>query len=149
MSDSWLHDYIQLALRIDKAFHVVKYMPFSPQELEQWLSEHVYSKLGIEPQGEDVTKLQQAFDLLEGAWGNAAFLFRDKRPDDEVEAYLTKYLHRANIAFWQQPFHDFFPSIEYYGKRLVQPHLQGENRQAMFRRLLTEQVYPSELSVFG
>ncbi len=122
-------------------------MIFSPQELEQWLTEQVYPELGIEPQGEDVTKLQRAFDLLEGAWGNAAFLFRDKRPDDEVEAYLTKYLRRANIAFWQQPFHDFFPAIEYYGKRLVQPHLQGANRQAMFRRLLTEQMYPSELVV--
>lgn len=122
-------------------------MLFSPQELEQWLTEHVYPELEIEPQGEDVTTLQRAFDLLEGAWGNAAFLFREKRPDNEVKDYLAKYMHRADIAFWQQPFRDFFPSIEYYGKHLVQPHLQGPNRQAMFRRLLTEQVYPSELVV--
>ena len=120
-------------------------MIFSPQELEHWLTEHVYPKLGIEPQGEDVTKIQRAFDLLEGAWGNAAFLFREKRPDDEIDTYLIKYLHHVDFAFWRQPFHDFFPSIEYYGKRLVQPHLQGTNGQAMFRHLLTEQVYPSEL----
>jgi len=105
---------------------------FSPQELEQWLTEHVYPELGIEPQGEDVPKLQRAFDLLGGVWSNAAFLFRDKRPNEEVEVYLSKYLRRANIAFWQRPFCDFFPSVEYYGKRLAQPHLQGENRQAFF-----------------
>ena len=120
-------------------------MIFSPQELEEWLILHVYPELEIAPRREDVTKLLQAFDLLEGVWGNAAYMFREKRSDDEVQNYLTKYLHRADFEFWRQPFHDFFPSIENYGKRLVQPHLQGTHRQAMFRRLLTQQIYPSEL----
>ncbi len=120
-------------------------MLFSPQELEQWLAEHVYPELGIEAMEEDVTKLQRAFDLLEGVWGNVAVMLREKRPHVEIEAYTAKYMHRANIAFWEQPFHDFFPAIEYYGRNLVRPHLEGAERQHMFRRLLMEQVYPSEL----
>ena len=33
----------------------------------------------------------------------------------------------------------------FYGKRLMQPWLQGAGRLAVFRRFLTEQLYPAEL----
>ena len=120
-------------------------MIFSPVELEEWLAEHVYPELGIKQDRADVLKIQQAEDLLEGVWGNAIALLRAGHAHEEIQAYLKRYLRQAGVAFWEQPFHEFFGIVEASAKRLMHPWLQGTDRHQVFRRFLTEQFYPSEL----
>ena len=120
-------------------------MLFSPHELEEWLAEYIYPLLGIEPDGADVAKIQRATDALESIGGNAIFLMREGQSEEALRDYLAPYLRQPHLAFWQGPFHEFFGIVEPYGKRLMQPWLQGPGRQQTFRRFLAEQWYPTEL----
>ena len=93
----------------------------------------------------DVLKIQQAEDLSEGVWGNAIALLRAGHSHEEIKAYLTRYLRQGDVAFWEQPFHEFFGIVEASAKQLMHPWLQGTDRHQVFRRYLMEQFYPSEL----
>lgn len=120
-------------------------MLFTPAELETWLTEYIYPELGIVPDGADVTKLQQAADILNGLGGNTVLMLREGKSEEEIQAYLAPYMRQPPLAFLQLPFHQCFPVVEPYAKRLMQPWLQGPGRQQMFRRFLVEQWYPSQL----
>jgi len=120
-------------------------MIFSPIELEEWLAENVYPELGIKQDRADVLKIQQAEDLLAGVWGNAIALLRAGHSHEEIKVYLTRYLRQGDVAFWEQPFHEFFGIVEASAKQLMHPWLQGTDRHQVFRRYLMEQFYPSEL----
>lgn len=120
-------------------------MLFSPLEGEDWLAEHIYPQLGIEPDGADVAKIQRATEALESIGGNAISLMRDGQSEEALRDYLTPYLRQPFLEFWQRPFHEFFGIIESAGKRLMQPWLHGPDRQQTFRRFLIEQWYPTEL----
>jgi hypothetical protein len=120
-------------------------MLFSPRELEEWLAEHVYPELGIEPDGANVTEIQRATDLLEGIWGNAFLMMREGQSEETIREYLARYLQQAHLEFWKMPFHEFFGIVEPSGKRLMRPWLQRSDRQQTFLRFLANQWYPSEL----
>ena len=127
-------------------------MVFTPAEAEQWSAERIYTEAGIDPDTIDIVKLRQALELLEyPAGGNAAFLLREGRSDDEVTRYLLKYAlvseeeARQYLGFLKAPFQETYIFTYFYGKELMKPWLQGPDRLDAFRRLLTEQVYPSEL----
>ncbi len=47
--------------------------------------------------------------------------------------------------FLQDPFREAYIFTYSYGRNLMRPWLAGANRLDVFRRFLTEQLYPSEL----
>jgi len=120
-------------------------MLFSPWELEEWLTEYIYPELGIEPDGVNVSEIQRATDLIEGIWGNAIFMMRERQTEDAIREYVTRYTQLPHLEFWKKPFHEFFGIVEPFGKRLMRPWLQESNRQQFYQRFLAEQLYPSEL----
>ncbi len=127
-------------------------MLFSPQEAEQWLAEHMYPEAGIEPDTIDSAKLRKALELLEyPVGGNAAFLLHEGRSDGEVMHYLLKYSLLPDeealkfLEFLKVPFQQAYIFTYFYGRQLMKPWLQRPDRLTVFRRFLTEQVYPSEL----
>ncbi len=126
-------------------------MIFTPAEEQQWLAEHVYPAVGIQPLPVDWTKLHDVFELLHGVRGNAVFLLREGRPDNEVKQYLMRYFMTTDEAavkmlnYLKRPFRETYVFTYFSGRQLMQPWLQGADRLAVFRRFLTEQLYPSEL----
>ena len=127
-------------------------MIFSPEEAEQWLAEHIYPEAGIEPDAIDIAKLRKALELVEyPVGGNAAFLLHEGRSDDEVMQYLIKYSLLPDedalkyLEFLKVPFQQAYIFTYFYGRQLMKPWLQRPDRLTVFRRFLTEQVYPSEL----
>ncbi len=127
-------------------------MLFAPGEAERWLAEHIYPLAGISPDGADLAKVNRASGLMAGARGNAAFMLHEEgRPEDEVVQYLMKYTlvpeerARKSLQFIKSPLWRAYIFTYFYGKRLTHPLVQGSDRLATFRRLLTEQVYPSLL----
>jgi len=121
-------------------------MLFAPGELDQWLAEHIYPQLGLNPDPVDLTTLRTAGDLLNGTWCNAALMLREGRPKGEVQDYLAQYMQPAGVVeHLALPFQDVYTCTYYYGKQLLQPHLQGADRREVLRRFLQEQVLPSDL----
>jgi hypothetical protein len=127
-------------------------MLFTPEEAEQWLAEHIYPEAGIEPDTVDIAKLRKALELLEyPVGGNAAFLLHEGRSDEEVMQYLIKYSMLPYeealkyLEFLKVPFQQAYIFTYFYGRQLMKPWLQRPDRLTLFRRFLTEQVYPSEL----
>lgn len=88
---------------------------------------------------------------MEGIDGNARFMLSDGRPDDEVKQYLMQYrlipeeYARKDLEFLRDPFREGYIFTYFYGRRLMQPWLQGDDRQQVFKRFLTEQITPSDL----
>jgi len=122
-------------------------MLFTSDELEQWLRAEIYPLLSLAPDPVDILALRAAGDVLGGAQCNAVFMLRDGRPDKEIREYLTRYLQPAGLLRHASiPFFDSYVCSYFYGKRLLAPHLQGADRQALFRRFLTEPVFASELA---
>ena len=84
--------------------------------------------------------------------GNAAFMLHEGRPDDEVIGYLMTYTlmseerARKSVDFFKVPFMEAYTFTYFYGAELMRPLLQGPDRLDVFRRLLTEQLYPSLIS---
>lgn len=123
----------------------------TPDEGQQWAAEHLYPLAGIQPLPIDWTKFRQIFELLHGVRGNAVFLLREGRSDKEVANYLMRYYMTTDEAavkmlhYLKRPFREAYCFTYFHGKRLMQPWLQGSDRLSVFRRFLTEQLYPSEL----
>ena len=128
-------------------------MIFTLDDAEQWLSEHIYPEAGIVPLTKQVDskKLRQASELIAGVECNAAFMLNEGRPDSEVIQYLKKYQMlndeeaQKDLEFLQDPFREAYIFTYSYGRNLMRPWLEGADRLDVFRRFLTEQLYPSEL----
>ncbi|MEO8971675.1 MAG: hypothetical protein ABI406_08765 [Ktedonobacteraceae bacterium] len=126
-------------------------MIFTPGEQQQWLAEHLYPAVGIEPLSVDWAKLHNVFELLHGVRGNAVFLLREGRSDREVTHYLQCYFMTTDeaalkmLTYLKRPFREAYVFTYFQGKQLMQPWLRGADRFSVFRRFLTEQLYPSEL----
>ncbi len=58
---------------------------------------------------------------------------------------LAFRIDKAIRKFSESRFVDYYIFTYFYGKRLMQPWLQSADRLAVFRRFLTEQLYPAEL----
>lgn len=63
------------------------------------------------------------------------------------EQWFKDYALLALRIDSKQPFHDIYMFTYYYGKQLLAPllHAPEAQRNAAFRRLLTEQLVPSDL----
>ncbi len=123
-------------------------MIFAPGELEDWLAEDIYPLLGLQPAPVDLSALRHAGDVLEGVRCNAILMLREGRADEEVRDYLVTYMQPAGmVEMLMQPFHDIYMCTYYYGKQLLAPvlHASAAQRNAAFRRLLMEQLVPSDL----
>lgn len=126
-------------------------MIFAPGEAEAWLAEHIYPAAGMPPDHSDLTKIHRAKDLLFGVSCNAAWLLGEGRPQAEALAYLMRYAllseesARRELASLQRPFYEANIFTYFYGRRLLEPLLQGPQRQARLYQLLTEQIVPSDL----
>jgi hypothetical protein len=126
-------------------------MVFTLTEAEQWLAEHVYPQVGIEPGTVDLFKLRQAGEMLDGVGENAAFMLHEGRSDEEILRYIAKYVMTTEeeshkfLEFLKAPLVESYIFTYFYGRELMRPLLQGADRQAVFQRFLTEQLYPSEL----
>src|SRR5712691_961323 len=92
------------------------------------------------------------FEWSMDAQGNAAFLLREGRPDQEVMQYLRRHLMiteeeaQPMLVYLKIPFNAARIFSYTAGKRLLQPWLAHSDRRAAFVRLLTEQLSPSELA---
>ena len=126
-------------------------MVFTLAESEQWAREHLYPAAGIEPIEIDTEKFRRAGELMEGIDGNARFMLSDGRPDDEVKQNLMRYRRkpeeyaRKDLEFLRDPFREAYVFTYFYGRRLMKPWLQGDDRQQVFKKFLTEQICPSDL----
>jgi hypothetical protein len=123
---------------------------FPGSEQSSWLEEHAYPEAGIEPDGDPAT-IHTARDLLWGAQCNAAFMLEEERPEQEVVGYLTRWAFmdeeeaRQALPSLRRPFAEAYIFCYHHGRELLEPGMRGPGRDAFVRRLLTEQVYPSEL----
>jgi hypothetical protein len=126
-------------------------MIFTRDEAEQWAVSNLYPVAGIKPIEVDHEKMARASELMASVEGNARFMLSDGRPENEVKDYLMKYSlipeHYAenSLAFLKDPFREAYIFTYFYGKKLMKPWLAGSDKQVAFKRLLTEQLCPSDL----
>ena len=123
---------------------------FPGSEQLTWLQEHAYPEAGIEPGG-DPGKVHTARDLLWGAQCNAAFMLDEGSPDEEVVRYLARWAlmdeeeARRALPSLRRPFAEAYIFCYQRGRELLEPGIRGPGRDAFVRRLLTQQVCPSDL----
>ncbi|NEE03602.1 hypothetical protein G1H10_25885 [Phytoactinopolyspora halotolerans] len=124
---------------------------FPGDEAQRWLSDHILAPLGIAVDGSDFAAIHDARNVLWGAWGNAAFLVDGGRPDAEIAEYLRPWalLSEAETAwaldFLKTPGMDTYVLGYFLGWRLLRRWLDHPERSGRVRRLLTEQLLPSDL----
>ena len=126
-------------------------MIFAPGEAEQWMVEQVYRPLRKEVDATVLMQLRHASEMLNPVWDNAALLLDQGQPEGQVAAYIARYMlvteERAAgiVASLRHPLWGLYSLTYAGGKKLLRPWLQGPDRQAIFRRILTEQLLPSQL----
>lgn len=128
-------------------------MIFSEGEAERWIAFQMDHWLHQEVDAQALLRLRQASNLLQGVWENAAILLDEGHSEAEVAQYFVKYMllpeDRATsyVAFLKQPLYGLHVALTYgNGQKLVRRWLQGPDREAVFRRFLTEQWTPSQLA---
>jgi hypothetical protein len=125
---------------------------FTPYEEQIWLAEHIYPLAGVEPFAVNWEQVRRISELSMDVQGNAAILLREGRSDQEVLQYLSRYLmvteERAQpaLAYLKAPFNSARIFSYTMGRRLLQRLLTDSDRSMIFSRLLSQQLYPSELA---
>ena len=123
---------------------------FPESEQLAWLEEHAYPQAGLEPEG-DPAAIHTAKDLLWGVQCNAALMFDEGRPEKEVIRYLERWAFmdeeeaRRALPSLRRPFTEAYIFCYHHGRMVLEPGMSGPGRDAFVRRLLTEQVLPSDL----
>ena len=126
-------------------------MIFTADEEEAWLAEHIYPVAGVEPLDVDWEFVRKISELPMDVQGNAAFLLREGRSDQEVMRYLMHYLlvteeqAQPMLVYLESPFNTARIFSYTAGKRLLQPWLARSDPRTVFTDLLTQQLCPSEL----
>ncbi len=126
---------------------------FTPEEAAGWAAENLFTPLGIPVDDVDLTAIYRAGALvrLDDLSGNFILLAEQGYSDEQLVEYAMSFhlLPEPVVRQYLQNVHDPYKRIYnlsyYQGARLIQPHLQGEERESFIRRILTEQVYPSQL----
>lgn len=124
---------------------------FPGDEGQAWLEEHVYPEAGIEPGRGDLQKIHEAKDTLWGAQCNAALMLAEGRPPEEAARYLQRWAlldeeeASRSIPPMRRPFAEAYIFCYHHGRKLLEPGMRGPDRDGFARRLLTEQVCPSDL----
>jgi hypothetical protein len=130
---------------------------FAHEEASDWLTRHIYAKVGITPDGSQLSPILQATDLLWGVRCNAALMLDEGRSEPEVVKYLMQYalLDEATasrtLQSLQRPFCEAYIFTYHYGRQLLEPWLSGVEKNPTgnniaLKRLLTQQILPSNLS---
>ena len=129
-------------------------MIFTPNEIANWITEQIYSELGIKVNDMDLPKLIQVLtaNMLDDLGGNLVIMIHGGHSDEEIVEYALAYTPhteeqvRRLLQSLKSPLKQVYAFTYSQGKRLMQPLLQDDNRVRVFRRLLTEPVYPSLLT---
>jgi hypothetical protein len=125
---------------------------FPEEEAAIWLAEQIYPAVGIISDGTQLSKVQQATDLLWGVQCNAALMLDDGHRVDDVIQYLIQYAlldketAQRTLRGLQLPFCEAYIFTYYYGRQLLEPWLKGSQRDTIIKRLLTQQILPSDLT---
>ena len=128
-------------------------MIFTADNIADWISEVANSVLAINIKNVDLPKFVRALaaNSLDDLGSNLAIMFREGRSEKEMMEYALAYaLHtpeqvRNLVKSLRSPLMQIYAFTYFQGKTLIQPLLQGNDRIHIFRRLLTEPVYPSLL----
>lgn len=126
-------------------------MIFTAEELASWTRTHVSPLVGIDFVDIDLSKLFLALSAygFDDYGSNLVMLRRQGASPDEVMEYALTYTLYSEeqvqliLQSYESPLMQIYAFTYSHGKRLLQSVLQGENRLEVFRRLLTEPVYPS------
>lgn len=116
-----------------------------------WLGEHIYPAVGVEPLAIDWEYVRKMSELSMDVQGNAAFLLREGRSDQEVVHYLMRYLlvteeqAQPMLLYLKSPFNTARIFSYTAGKRLLQPWIERADQRKAFTDLLTQQLCPSQL----
>ncbi|MBV2366539.1 hypothetical protein [Streptomonospora nanhaiensis] len=124
---------------------------FPGDEAQRWLCDHLPAEAGEAPADCDLAAVHRARNVLWGVWANAALMAAEGRGDDETAAYLTRWalLDEAGLAAARALVRT--PAMSTYvlgydlGWRIVGPWLEAPDRPERVRRLLTEQLLPTDL----
>ncbi|KAA5825852.1 hypothetical protein ABT337_24755 [Saccharopolyspora hirsuta] len=125
---------------------------FPDGRAQAWLRDNVLAEQGIAPDGSDFAAIHRAQNALFGAWGNAAFLADEGRPDAEISAYLTRWAlvpeaeTGAVLSTLRAGGMSAYVLGYFHGWRLLDRWLAAPDRDARVRRLLTEQLLPADLA---
>ena len=127
---------------------------FTADEIAHWINEVANSELEISIGDVDLPKLIKALaaNMLDDLGSNLAIMFRNGHSDKEMMAYALAYTPHTKeqvsnlLKSLRSPLMQIYAFTYFQGKRLLHPLLQGNDRTQVFRRLLTEPVYPSLLA---
>lgn len=130
-------------------------------QAQAWLTEHVLTPLGIEPDDSDFAAIHRARNDLWGAWGNAALRAAAGEPPDALKDYLsrTALLTDAETT-WAvgsltttdagttngSAVLSSYLLAYHHGWRLIDSWLNHPDRHTRFLRLLTEPLLPADLA---
>lgn len=118
---------------------------FPGGEAQAWLAEQ-----GVVVGG-DLAAIHRAQNALFGVWANAAFLAAEGRPDAELAQYLSHWAllseeeSGAALTSLRAPGMALYVLGYFHGWQLLDPWLASAEREAVVRRLLTEQLLPVDL----
>ena len=129
---------------------------FSPEELVRFRRERVYPAAGIPGDPEREVAIGAALRVLRSVPGNAALLLHEEGHDaEDVVRYLQRYglstagEARQRLRFIADPLWRAYIFTYHVGFELISSWLDqapGPERRNRFRTLLTDQVYPSQIS---
>jgi hypothetical protein len=119
-----------------------------------WAAEHVYPLGGVAGDPEREARIAAAQWSLRALSGNAALLLHEQGADpEEVVRYIMRYGLRSerearqSLRFISTPLWRTYTFTYFVGRDLLGRWIGQGDRVERFRQLLTEQVYPSQLSV--
>ncbi len=122
-------------------------------ELHTWAAEHIYPLAGITGDPEREQRITLAQRSLRALNGNAATLLHERGADpEEVVRYLMRYGLRSerearqSLRFISTPLWRSYSFTYFVGRQILGAWLARGDQHTRFRRLLTEQVYPSMLA---
>jgi hypothetical protein len=126
---------------------------FTPQEAANWARQALESMLPPAALDADLELIWQAARIIspDDLSSNLAQMIEAGRSKDEAAEYaldVTPYSEefiRTYLPWLESPLARLYAFTYSHGKRLIQPHLSGENREGFIHQLFTEQVYPAML----
>jgi hypothetical protein len=128
-------------------------MLLSDAELEDWYREEILPLAGMAHiDARRLIEIGRASQKLDGLVGNAAFMLHDQhKGEQEISQYLQKYGLRTereagqSIRFISSGLDRSYIFTYHMGYELLEKLFAGGNREAYFKRLLTEPVTPSQI----
>jgi hypothetical protein len=124
---------------------------FPGGEEQAWLEEHAYAEAGIKPGGGDLSRIHAGKDMLWGVQCNAALMLGEGRSQEEAVRYLARWAlldeeeALRTVPSLRRPFAEAYVFCYHHGRKLLEPGMLGADPGGFVRRLLTEQVLPSDL----